>query len=64
MGRSYRAIGPARWSMLRVVVERRPECENTLSDTKGTLWPGIATLEYCQAELFVPLRQTNASVRL
>src|SRR5271156_3936684 len=30
MGRSYRAIGPARWSMLRVVVERRPECGNSI----------------------------------
>jgi hypothetical protein len=24
MGRSYRIIGPARWSMLRVVVDQRP----------------------------------------
>src|ERR1700738_545392 len=48
MGRSYRAIGPTRWSMLRVVVERRPEGGNTPSDTKGTL--GIRYQTYAMAE--------------
>src|SRR5271163_1333113 len=51
MGRSYRAIGPARWSTLRLVVERRPEGGNTPSDTNGTLWAIIANLEYGQARL-------------